>query len=91
MKIKVFTLAIVLNVFAVAPMWAQQKSPDANLLAQLEKRLAESDTKSKGLTGGPKALWLLREAKIEKIIDRLKAGQSVDPKEIDVILKGQVN
>lgn len=91
MKTKVFTLAIALNVFAVAPMWAQQKSPDANLLAQLEKRLAESDTKAKGLTGGPKSLWLLREAKIEKIIDRLKAGQSVDPKEIDVILTGRVN
>ena len=88
---KVFTLAIALNVFAVAPMWAQQKSPDANLLAQLEKRLAESDSKSKGLTAGPKSLWLLRQAKIEKIIDRLKAGQAVDPKEIDVILKGQVN
>lgn len=91
MKTKVFTLAIALNVFAVAPMWAQQKSPDANLLAQLEKRLAESDTKSKGLTGGPKSLWLLRQAKIEKLIDRLKTGQSVDPKEIDTVLKGQVN
>ena len=91
MKTKVFTLAIALNVLAVAPMWAQEKRPDANLLAQLEKRLTESDTKSKGLTGGPKSLWLLREAKIEKIIDRLKAGQSIDPKEIDVILKGQVN
>ena len=91
MKTKVFTLAIALNLFAVAPMWAQQKTPDPNLLAQLEKRLAESDSKSRGLTGGPKSLWLLREAKIEKIIDRLKAGQSVDPKEIDVILRGQVN
>ena len=91
MKTKVFTFAIALNLFAVAPMWAQQKTPDPNLLAQLEKRLAESDSKSRGLTGGPKSLWLLREAKIEKIIDRLKAGQSVDPKEIDVILKGQVN
>ena len=35
MKTKGFTLAIALNLFAVAPMWAQQKSPDANLLAQL--------------------------------------------------------
>ena len=91
MKTKVFTLAIALNVLAVAPMWAQQQNPDQNLAAQLEKRLAESDTKAKELTGGPKSLWLLRQAKIEKIIDRLKAGQSVDPKEIDVILKGQVN
>ena len=91
MRTKVFTLAITFIVFAVTPMWAQQKSPDPNLMAQLEKRLAESDSKSKGLTGGPKSLWLLREAKIEKIIDRLKAGQSVDPKELDVILGGRVN
>jgi hypothetical protein len=91
MKTKVLALAIALNVFAVAPLWAQEKSPDANLLAQLEKRFAESDTKSKGLTGGPKSLWLLRQAKIEKIIDRLKAGQSVDPKELDVIFSGRVN
>jgi hypothetical protein len=91
MKTKVFTLAIALNLFAVVPMWAQQKSPDANLLAQLEKRLAQSESESKRLTGAPKSLWLLREAKIEKIIERLKAGQSVDPKEIDVILTGRVN
>lgn len=91
MKTKVFTLAIALNLFAVAPMWAQQKSPDANLLTQLEKRLAQSDSESKRLTGAPKSLWLLREAKIEKIIERLKAGQSVDPKELDVILGGRVN
>jgi hypothetical protein len=91
MKTKVVTLAIGLNVFAVAPMWAQQQNVDQNLAAQLEKRLADSDTKAKGLTGGPKSLWLLRQAKIEKIIDRLKAGESVDPKEIDVIFKGQVN
>lgn len=91
MRTKVFTLAIAFNIVAVTPMWAQQKSQDLNLVAQLEKRLAESDSKSRGLTGGPKSLWLLREAKIEKLIDRLKAGQSVDPKEIDVILKGQVN
>ena len=37
MKTKVLALAIALNVFAVAPLWAQEKSSDANLLAQLEK------------------------------------------------------
>lgn len=91
MKNKFLTLAIALNFFAIASVWAQEKSLDANLLAQLETRLAESDLKAKGLTGAPKSLWLLREAKIQKIIDRLKAGQTVDPKEIDVILTGQVN
>jgi len=91
MKTKVFTLAIALNVFAVAPLWAQEKSPDANLFAQLEKRVAQSESESKRLAGAPKLLWLMREAKIEKIIERLKAGQSVDPKELDVIFSGRVN
>jgi hypothetical protein len=91
MKTKVFTLAIALNAFAVAPMWAQQQMPDPNLIAQLEKRLAESDTKARNLTGGPKGLWLLRQRKIENLIERLKSGQSVDPKELDVVFKGQVN
>jgi len=91
MKTKVLALTIALNVFAVAPLWAQEKSPDANLLPQLENRLAQSDSESKRLTGAPKMLWLMREAKIEKIIDRLKAGQSVDPKELDVIFSGRVN
>lgn len=90
-NIKVFLFAVGLGALAATPICAQQKSPDANLLAQLENRLAESDNKSKGLTRKPKSLWLLREAKIEKIIEQLKAGQSIDPKEIDVILKGQIN
>ncbi len=51
MKTKVLALTIALNVFAVAPLWAQE----------------------------------------EKIIERLKAGQSVDPKELDVIFSGRVN
>jgi len=91
MKTKVLALTIALNVFAVAPLWAQEKSPDANLFAQLEKRLTQSESESKRLTGEPKALWLMRKAKIEKVTDRLKAGQSVDPKELDVIFSGRVN
>jgi hypothetical protein len=84
-------LAIALNVFALAPLWAQEKSPDANFLAQFEKRLTQSESESKRLTGEPKALWLMRKAKIEKVIDRLKAGQSVDLKELDVTFSGRVN
>ena len=91
MKTKILILAVALGMFAATPIWAQQQKPDANLMAQVEKRLAESDSKAKGLTGAPKLKWLLRQAEIDKVIDRLKAGQSVDPKEIDVILKGQVN
>ena len=91
MKTNLLAVAIAVNVFAMGSVLAQEKSTNPNLLAQLEQRLAESDNKAKALTGKPKTLWLLREAKIENIIERLKAGQAVDPKELDVVLKGQVN
>jgi hypothetical protein len=91
MKTKVIVLAAALNAFAAAPMWAQSGPPDPKVLAQLEKRLAQSDSEAKRLTGAPKSLWLLREAKIQKIIERLKAGQPVDPKELDVVLSDRVN
>jgi hypothetical protein len=88
MNTKALILATALNIFVATPMWAQQQKTDPTLVAQLDKMLAESDSKARGLTGAPKQKWLLRHAKIEKIIDRLKAGQSVDSKDIDVILKG---
>ena len=90
-KILVLVLVMGLNLLAATPMIAQQTGPDANLLAQLEKKLAQSDSEGKRLTGAPKSLWLLREAKIAKIIERLKAGESVDPKELDVVLSGRLN
>ena len=90
MKTKTFFLAVSLSVLAAKPIWARHENPDPGLAAQLEQRLAESDSEARQLTGGPKELWLLRKLKIEETIDRLKAGQSVDPKEIAMILKGQV-
>jgi hypothetical protein len=91
MKTKVFFLVVSLGVLAGKPIWAQQQNPDPNLMVQLEQRLTESDSEANRLTGAPKELWLLRKLQIEETIDRLKAGQSVDPKELDVILKGQVH
>jgi hypothetical protein len=91
MKTKVFFLVVSLGVLAGKPIWAQQQNPDPNLMVQLEQRRAESDSEANRLTGGPKELWLLRKLEIEKTIDRMKAGQSVDSKELDVILKGQVH
>ena len=90
MKTKTVFLAVGLSVLAAKPIWAQHQNPNAELTAQPEQRLAQSDSEARQLNGGPKELWLLRKLKIEETIDRLKAGQSIDPKEIDLILKGQV-
>jgi hypothetical protein len=47
MKNKVLALAIAFNVFAVAPLWAQQPTSDDKLVAQLEERLAQSESKAR--------------------------------------------
>ena len=91
MKTKAILLAVSLGVLAAKPLWAQEQNPDANLMGQMEQKLAESDSAARSLRGGPQAVWLLRKVEIENNIDRLNAGQPVDPKEIDRILEGQVN
>ncbi|HEY2918532.1 MAG TPA: hypothetical protein VGK77_05985 [Candidatus Binatia bacterium] len=65
---------------------AQQKGADTELLARLERLASESDSKVRNLTGAPKGKWLLHQRKVNRLIDQLKSGQSVDPKEIDEIL-----
>jgi hypothetical protein len=91
MKTKMVFLAVSFGVLIAKPIWAQQQNVDPNLMVQLEQRRAESDSEARRLTGAPKEVWLLRRLEIEKTINQLKAGQSVDPKEIDRILQGQVN
>jgi len=66
--------------------WAQQKTENQELVARLERLASESDQKVRTLNGGPKQKWLLHEMRVRELIDKLKSGQSVDPKEIDEIL-----
>ena len=91
MKSKAILLAVGLGVLVAKPLLAQEQNPDANLVGQMEQKLAESDSQVRSLKDGPQAIWLLRQAEIESSIDRLDAGQPVDPKEVDRILEGQVN
>jgi hypothetical protein len=91
MKTKAILLAVGLGVLVAKPLLAQEQIPDANLVDQMEQKLAESDSQARTLKGGPQAVWLLRQAEIENSIDLLNAGQPVDLKEVDRILEGQVN
>jgi hypothetical protein len=61
---------------------AQQKGADTELLARLERLASESDSKVRNLTGAPKGKWLLHQRKVNRLIDQLKSGQSVDPKRL---------
>ena len=80
----VLSMGLFLSTSAAAS--AEQKTDDAALVARLERMASESDQKVRTLNGAPKLKWLLHEKRVKGLIDKLKAGQSVDPKEIDAIL-----
>jgi len=86
MNLKLFAVAVSLALLA-ATAEAQDKGSNRELVAKLDQMRSESEHKAQILTGGPKQKWLLHEARLNKLIDRLKAGQPVDPKEIDELLK----
>ncbi len=66
---------------------AQSVSDQTNLIAQLEPMIETCDWKVRNMTGGPKGVMLLHNFKMKKILGELKAGNSVDPKEIDEVMK----
>jgi len=88
MGIKLFVVAVSMSLLAVAAQ-AQDKGSNPELVAKLEQMRSDSAHKAEILTAKPKAEWLMREARINRLIGQLKAGQAVDPKEIDEPLKEQ--
>jgi hypothetical protein len=62
-----FLLAVGLTVLAAKPIWAQQENPNSVLMAQLEQRLAESDSEARQLTGGPKNYGCSASSRLKKL------------------------
>jgi len=69
-----------------APVSAQPKTENSELVARLERMASENDWKLRTSTGAPHQKWLLHQMRVQKLIEQLKVGQSVDPKEIDRII-----
>jgi hypothetical protein len=82
----VLPAAIVLSLSAVLA-WAQPQANQLELMAQLEPMLEKCDWKIKTLSGGPKLVMLLHQAKMRRILAELKAGKSVDTKELEEVMK----
>ena len=83
--IPALSLSLILSVSAYAS--AQQKTENPELVARLERMASDGDWKTRTLTGAPLQKWLMHQAKLSRLINQLKSGQSVDPKEIDELLK----
>ena len=84
MKVAKLLPAMALTLFVSVPAWAQQQTADPELIARLEEMLSKTDWQTRA-GGGSKGVLLLHQAKLRRIIDQLKSGRSVTPKEIDVL------
>ena len=88
MKSQRLWIAFGVGLLASAPLVAEPQAANPDLLARLEQMAGDCEWKVRNRTGGPKGVLLLHHTKMTRVIDQLKAGQSVDPKDIDAIFKG---
>lgn len=86
MGTKMVLLAVILISLAAMLAWAQPQGNQPQLVARLETALEKCDWKVR-TGGGPTGLMLLHQARMRRILGELKAGQSVEPKEIDALLR----
>jgi len=87
MRIESVLLPLILISFAVLLTGFQAQGNQSHLLALLEPTLEKCEWKVQTLTGGPKGVMLLHQAKMRRILSELRAGQPINPKEIEEIMK----
>ena len=88
MKSRILLMAIIpISLAATIARGEPQSTPIPNLVAQFEPMVETCDWKVGTLTGGPKGVMLLHNTKMKRILGELKAGKSVDPKELDEVMK----
>ena len=87
MKARAVSMIFALSLLVSFSAGAQEQGAKTELLAKLEQMLTETQWKVETLGGGAKGKWLLHQRKLGKLIDQLKTGQSIDPREIDELLK----
>jgi len=80
-------LAVILISLAAMPARAQPQGNQPQLVALLEPMLEKCDWKVRTITGGPKGVMLLHQAKMRRVLGELKAGQPINPNEIEEIMK----
>lgn len=75
------TLGAVLLTATVAG--AQQLPSNAETIARLAQALERCEHGVAALKGGPKGSMLLHQRLMDNVLEQLKAGQSVDPRNIE--------
>jgi hypothetical protein len=84
LTMSVLCVVITVGAFAAPPTADAEKT---QLLSQLEARAKWLDANAKGEKGVHRMQMDMQSVRIKKLIQRLQAGEQVDPQEIDALLK----
>ncbi|MGE5306629.1 MAG: hypothetical protein ACM3TN_25260 [Alphaproteobacteria bacterium] len=87
MQKKIGLLGIMV-ISAATIAWAESQTDQSQLAAQVSSALEKCDWKVRNTNGGPKGLMLLHQAKMRKVLEEIKAGRSVDPKQLAAVMEG---
>ena len=92
MKRQVFTLltAGVLCTSLTGGAFASSSAADAEkdkVVSQLEKRAQRLEQHAQGTKGGGRQEFEIQRHQIQDLIGRIKAGEAVDPQELDKLLR----
>ena len=87
MKSVVFFVIVTVSLMLSAGVWAQQQIGKEQVTVRFNDMASDTDWKVRTSNGGAKQKWLLHQVKVTKIAERLKAGESVDAREIEEILQ----
>lgn len=61
------------------------------VVARLEERAQQLERATQGTKGAHAALLGMQRVRVKKLIERIKAGENVDPQEIDILLRKDVH
>lgn len=70
---------------------AAAQGGQAELVAKLEARARQLERATEGTKGAHVALLEMQRLQVKKLIERIKAGETVDPQEIDALLRKDVH
>lgn len=78
---------LALSFFISGLGWAGQQATDSELTSKLEEMQSKHDWQARARTGAPKLLLLMHQARVSTVLDQLKSGGTVVPKELDVLYR----
>ncbi len=64
---------------------------ERGVVARLEVRAQQLERAAQGTKGSHAALLGMQKRRVKKLIERIKAGENVDPQEIDKLLRTDVH